>query len=106
MIKPTSGISNAKVFWRPEGTGTFNPISMALVNDNNWSVNLPAMAETTNFDYYIFAEANSGKSLSRPLVAPQVYWTTKVKSLSVKDWAEKTYLMRFQTQLLEMFHLI
>jgi agmatine/peptidylarginine deiminase len=87
MIKHISGISNATVFWRPEGTTTFNQANMTFVSDNDWTVDLPVAASSTNIDYYISAQAVSGKSLSRPLVAPQGYWTTEVNFLSVEDWA-------------------
>lgn len=89
MIKHISGISNAKVFWREEGTSTFNEANMNLVSGDDWSVDLPMAASTTNIDYYIYAEAVSGKNLTRPLVAPQGYWTTEVNFLSVEEWAEQ-----------------
>lgn len=89
MIKHASGISSAKVFWREEGTSTFNEANMSFVSGDDWSVNLPMVASTTNIDYYIYAEAVSGKNLTRPLVAPQGYWTTEVNFLSVQEWAEQ-----------------
>lgn len=88
MLKHNSGINNAKVFWRKEGTTSFNETAMVLVNGDDWSANLPATASTNNIDYYIWAESNSGKQLSRPIVAPQGYWTTEVNTLSIEDWAQ------------------
>lgn len=88
MIKHASGVSSAKVFWRAEGSTTFNEATMTHVSGDDWSVDLPIIASTNNMDYYIWAEANSGKSLTRPLVAPQGYWTTEVNALSVDEWAQ------------------
>lgn len=89
MLKHVSGISNAKVFWREEGTSTFNEVSMSFVSGDDWSANLPLAASSTNIEYYIWAEATSGKTLTRPLVAPQGYWTTESHVLSNKEWAEQ-----------------
>ena len=88
MIKHNSGVNQAKVFWRQEGTSTFNESSMIFVSGDNWTVDLPAAAGTYDIDYYIWAESSSGKELTRPLVAPQGYWTTEVSTLSLDEWAE------------------
>jgi len=88
MIKHNSGINTAKVYWRQEGTTTFNETAMTFVNGDDWTANLPAVASTFDIDYYIWAEANSGKQLTRPLVAPQGFWTTEVSSLGNVDWAQ------------------
>jgi agmatine deiminase len=86
MIKHVSGINNAKVFWREEGATTFNEVAMTFVSDDNWTANLDIIE--TNVEYYIWAEANSGKSLARPIVAPEGYWTINVETLSIAEWAE------------------
>ncbi len=87
MIKHISGINTAKVFWREEGTTTFNEATMSYVAGDDWTVDLPLAASATNIDYYIEAEAISGKQLTRPLVAPAGYWTTAVNTLSVDELA-------------------
>ncbi|MFD0861024.1 agmatine deiminase family protein [Sungkyunkwania multivorans] len=89
-LKHNSGISDAKVFWREEGTTTFNETTMTLVSGDNWTADLPLAASTNNLEYYIWAEANSGKTITRPLVAPAGYWTTTIDAtLSTEDWAQK-----------------
>ncbi len=89
MLKHISGISTAKVFWREEGTTTFNEVAMSLVSGDDWSADLPVSASITNIEYYIQAEATSGKTLTRPLVAPQGFWTTESHVLSNQEWADK-----------------
>ena len=85
MIKHVSDINTAKVFWREIGATVFNETEMTFTGDSNWTANLNLAS--SNVEYYIWAEANSGKSLTRPLVAPDGYWTIEVELLSIEDWA-------------------
>ena len=87
MIKHNSGVSNATVFWREEGTSDFNQTAMSLVSDNDWSGDLLIPSSSANIEYYIEAESNSGKTLARPIVAPEGFWTILVENLSNEDWA-------------------
>lgn len=86
MIKHISGINNVKVLWREEGASTFNETFMTLVADDNWTADISIT--TANIEYYILAEANTGKTLARPIVAPDGYWTIQVENLSTYDWAQ------------------
>lgn len=88
-MKHISGINNAKVYWREEGTSTFNEVAMSLVSGDDWEADLPLAASSNNIEYYILAEANSGKTITRPLVAPQGFWTTESHLLSTEEWAQK-----------------
>ncbi|QNJ97241.1 agmatine deiminase family protein [Constantimarinum furrinae] len=85
MIKHNSGITEASVFWRDEGTTSYTEVPMTLVSGDSWTAALNV--GTGSIEYYIFAEANSGKTMSRPIVAPDGYWTMNVGSLSVTEWA-------------------
>ena len=87
-IKHISDINNANVYWRAEGSSTFNETPMTLVSGDNWTANITTPSTNTNVEYYIRAEANSGKTLARPIVAPQGYWTIEVGLLSVNEFAE------------------
>ena len=88
MIKHVSGINNATVYWREEGESEFNQLSMTIINDDNWSADLMIPSGSESIEYYIEAEANSGKSLARPLVAPEGFWTFIVANLSNEEWAD------------------
>ncbi len=88
MIKHISGINNATVYWREAGGSEFNQLSMTIINDDNWSVDLLIPSGAESIEYYIEAEANSGKSLARPLVAPEGFWTFTVANLSYEEWAD------------------
>ena len=88
MIKHISGINNATVYWREAGESEFNQLSMATIGDDNWSIDLLISSGAESIEYYIEAEANSGKSLARPLVAPEGFWTFPVSNLSNEEWAD------------------
>lgn len=90
MIKHNSGIKNAKVLWRKKGDASFKATEMILSNKDNWSAVLPSEASTYDVEYYIEATANSGKTLTRPLVAPKGYWTITNNTLSVYNWAQES----------------
>lgn len=89
MIKHNSGISTASVFWREAGTTTYTEVPMSFVSDDNWTADLTMPSVAGEVEYYIAAEANSGKTMTRPIVAPEGYWTIQVGSLSIEDWAEQ-----------------
>lgn len=89
QIKHNSGISTAKVFWRESGDIGFQETSMTNSIDNKWVANLSLPSTSKKIDYYIWAQANSGKSISRPIVAPDGYWTFDVSALSTDELAFK-----------------
>ncbi len=86
MAKHISGVSAVDVFWREEGTTTWNETAMTFVSDDNWTTNLTL--DETNIEYYIEAEANSGKVLTRPIVAPDGFWTIDTEILSIDEFAQ------------------
>ncbi len=88
MIKHISGVAQAKLFWREEGTTTYNEIEMSPSNGDNWTADLTIPNAPVNIEYYIWAKAISGKELNRPIVAPEGYWTIHVETLSVDQWAQ------------------
>lgn len=88
MLKHISGISEAKVFWREEGGTTYNEVDMAPSNGDNWAAEINIPGTPVNIEYYIWGKAISGKELTRPIVAPEGYWTIQVESLSTEEWAQ------------------
>lgn len=86
MIKHNSGVSQAKVFWREVGGSSYNEINMTPAGGDDWTASLTIPSDN-NIEYYIWARANSGKELTRPIVAPEGYWTIDVSTLSVAEWA-------------------
>jgi len=85
MIKHNSGINTATIYWREEGFSEFTQTPMTFVSGDDWSVDITI--PTGNVEYYIEAEANSGKTLARPIVAPEGFWTIEAENLSTEEWA-------------------
>ena len=77
-IKTTSGVSNAKVYWSIDTTLGYNMLSMSLATNDTFVANLPAQAAGTKVWYYITANSNSGRTVSKPLVAPAGVYEFKV----------------------------
>lgn len=88
-IKHVSGISSASLFWREEGDVQYNEVPMTFVSDDNWTVDVTMPSTSLAVQYYIEAEATSGKIQVRPIVAPEGYWTINVGSLAANEWAER-----------------
>lgn len=87
MIKHSSGIFEATVFWREQGATDFNETLMSFVSNDNWTATIPIPSSGNDIEYYINGHANSGKKLNRPIVAPEGFWTINVQTLSFEEWA-------------------
>jgi agmatine deiminase len=87
-IKHNSGIANASVFYRDLGTSTYQEAPMSLTSNDIWSSDITV--QTTNIEYYIWAQAISGKTLTRPIVAPEGYWTIQVGELGATGFDLQT----------------
>ena len=88
MIKHNSGISSAEFYWREVGVTDYTEVQMTSSGDDNWTTSFTLPSEDIDIEYYIHAEANSGKTINRPIVAPEGYWTIDTATLSTEEWAE------------------
>lgn len=86
-IKHNSGIANASVFYREVGATSYQQAAMSSTSNNIWISNITV--QTTNIEYYIWAQATSGKTLTRPIVAPDGFWTIQVGELGTQDFEVK-----------------
>jgi len=68
-IKTKSGIDSAKVYWSTDTSNGFEPIEMTSSNDT-FVANIPSQVHGTKIYYYISANSNSGRSVTKPLTAP------------------------------------
>jgi agmatine deiminase len=80
MVKHVSGIASVSVFWSlTPGTGyTEVPLTLTDVANNIWSGAIPPQVSGSIVYYYIHAEANSGKTINRPIPAPTAYFPFRV----------------------------
>ena len=81
-IKHRSGISTADLFFRTDTAQPYSSISMSNTIGNQWSASIPAQSIGTTVHYYIDAQANSGKTQVRPIVAPDGSFDFNVKVLT------------------------
>jgi agmatine deiminase len=88
VIKTTSGISNASVFWTADTSLGFNYVPMQFVSGDTAVGYIPAQTDSTEIYYYISASSNSGRTVSKPLVAPNGFYKFMVEN-SVTNLAEK-----------------
>ena len=74
-IQHQSGIASATLFWTTNLEQGYQSLSMTNTDGNNWSAFIEENLSAPNsVYYYIEATANSGKTLSRPLPAPEAYF--------------------------------
>jgi agmatine deiminase len=75
-IKQISGIASAKVFYTTDLSQPWQSVDMTLQTDssNLWKGLIPPQASGLDVYYYIQANANDGKTITRPLPAPEGYW--------------------------------
>ena len=88
VLRSLSPVQQGKVFWREEGQTNYNEIELDPSNSDHWTAELTIPNTPVNIEYYIWAKAISGKEMTRPIVAPEGYWTIQVENLSVDEWAQ------------------
>lgn len=77
-INHRDGIASADLMWRIQGTQNWSQLSMNNADGNNWVAGIPAQPAGTVIEYYIRAEAVTGKTQVRPMPAPDAFWTFTV----------------------------
>jgi hypothetical protein len=80
VIKTTSGVSNASVFWTADTSLGFNYIPMQFVSGDTAIGYIPAQTDSTEIYYYLSASSNSGRTVSKPLVAPDGFYKFMVEN--------------------------
>ncbi len=73
-IKHESGIASANIYYKTSLTGSYASTPMSSTGSDNWTGYIPVQGGGTTVYYYIQAQASSGKSQVRPIVAPDGYW--------------------------------
>lgn len=79
-IMHRSGIANATVYWTTDTLQPYTAASMTLTNPLNhtYGATIPAQQNNTTVYYYIEAGSVSGKSIRRPITAPQGRYSFKI----------------------------
>lgn len=75
-IRNKSGISSASLFWKVKSASTWNEVAMNA-NGNNYDALIANSGFTTadTIVYYLQATTNNGKTMAKPIVAPEGSFT-------------------------------
>jgi agmatine/peptidylarginine deiminase len=95
-IRHRSGIAGATLYYTTDTSAAYQSLDMALVepDSNRWSASIPQQPEGSTVYYYIHAEANSGKQVVRPLVAPEGYFDFFIHPATATEEAQPATLGR------------
>lgn len=97
-ISHRSQIESAIMHWRTSPDSEWNAVPMALIDGEteNWIASIPAQPLETTVYYYVEANANSGKTGTRPMPAPDGWWSFNVNdaSLGMSDFAQDSPLLQ------------
>jgi agmatine/peptidylarginine deiminase len=69
-IKHKSGIAGARMYWSIDTANGFTQVNMSNTGDT-FRANIPAQPLGTKVYYYIWANSNSGRTVTKPLPAPR-----------------------------------
>jgi hypothetical protein len=86
FIQHTSGIESADLYWTTNLNDGYQSIAMTNIGENNWSAQINGdISPQTMVYYYISAQANSGKKMSRPMPAPLGYFDFYITDQTVSS---------------------
>lgn len=80
-IKSPSGISDATLFWTADTSQGFSAITMNAMANDSFYAEIPVQPGFGDIFYYINATSNSGRSINKPLPAPQGWWKFRLDNL-------------------------
>jgi len=78
-IQHRSGIQSASIHYRTDTTSNYQSAALSLADsaNNQWSGTIPPLQANKTVQYYLSAQAKNGKSMTRPMPAPEGYWQFK-----------------------------
>jgi agmatine/peptidylarginine deiminase len=82
-IKHKTGITSAKVYYTTDLNAGYEVLDMAFTDNDTWEANLPEIDDEIKVHYYFEAEATDGKTITRPLTAPEGYYDFDVINCAV-----------------------
>ena len=87
-IKHKDGIEAAKLFYKTDLAGSYTELPMTLVDPSAslYEASIPGQSFGTKVFYYINGEATTGKSINRPMPAPEGYFSFEfIGSVGLSD---------------------
>lgn len=89
LVQHRSGIAGVSLFYTTNLNTGYTEIPMTASNTANYfEANIPIQPTGTTIYYYIHATANAGKTINRPMPAPEGYWTFKAVQSSSTRWED------------------
>ncbi|MFT4659982.1 MAG: agmatine deiminase [Patiriisocius sp.] len=79
IIKHKLGIAEARMFWKDDINGVYVEVPMTLVDADEfiYEATIPGQEFGTTIYYYINGVASDGKTINRPMPAPEGYFSFK-----------------------------
>jgi agmatine deiminase len=74
IVRNQSGIANANVFWTNDTSLGYTSIPMTVLSGDTMVGYIPFQQDGTEVFYYINATSNSGKTINKPMPAPDGYY--------------------------------
>ena len=87
VIKTQSGIAEASIYWTTDTTTGFTQTSMQFITADSAVGYIPPQVDSTVVYYYVSATSNSGRRVTKPLVAPDGFYKFIIEN-SVTDISE------------------
>jgi agmatine/peptidylarginine deiminase len=87
VIKTVSGVSDVTVYWTADTSLGFSSVAMQFVSGDTAVGYIPAQIDSTIIYYYLSATSNSGRTVTKPIVAPDGFYKFIVEN-SVTEVAD------------------
>ncbi len=81
-IQNNNGIQQAEVYWSVDTSAGFTALPMTPMANDSFVAEIPRQAGYDKIFYYISAQSNSGKVVTRPLTAPQGFYTLQIEAVT------------------------
>lgn len=84
-IQNQSGISSAKAIWRYKGQKDWNELQMTNKESNLFATAIKPEQQNATIEYFLEAKSNNGKTITKPMTAPNGYYSFSFSTVSVNN---------------------
>lgn len=72
------GVVEGTLFWKTDLADDYQTVSMSNIGGNDWQAFIPAQPVGSTIYYYVEGVSEDGKVQTRPMPAPEGYWSFRV----------------------------
>lgn len=94
-IQNKSGIFSAKVYWRYKNDPSWQIVNMDAKENNDFLGIFTPQNDQKTIEYYIEATSNNGKTITKPMTAPNGFYSFTPSATSVVDYKANALLGEF-----------